>query len=71
MSVDPKIAPAGAVEEFRNLIGGEWCRGVTGKTFDNINPADTRDVVGRFQASTAVDARAAVDAAAAAFAGWK
>ncbi|MEO8654632.1 MAG: aldehyde dehydrogenase family protein [Ramlibacter sp.] len=59
------------VEEFRNHIGGEWAAAVGGKTFDNVNPADTRDIVGRFQASTSADALAAVDAAAAAFAGWR
>jgi len=55
--------------EFANLIGGEWTRGA--KTFDDVNPADTRDVVGRFPASTPDDARAAVTAAAAAFASWR
>ena len=59
------------IEEFRNHIGGEWTASVGGKTFDNVNPADTRDIVGRFQASTSADALAAVDAAAAAFAGWR
>jgi aldehyde dehydrogenase (NAD+) len=44
------------VEEFRNHIGGEWTAAVGGKTFDNVNPADTRDIVGRFQASTSADA---------------
>jgi len=39
--------------------------------FDNINPAEISDVVGRFQASTAADARSAVDAASAAFEAWK
>jgi acyl-CoA reductase-like NAD-dependent aldehyde dehydrogenase len=55
--------------EFANLIGGEWTR--SGKTFDDVNPADTRDIVGRFPAATADDARAAVTAAAAAFAAWR
>jgi aldehyde dehydrogenase (NAD+) len=62
---------AAEVEEFRNLINGDWVRCATGETFDNVNPADTRDVAGRFQASSAADARAAVESAAAAFAGWK
>jgi len=57
--------------EFRNLIGGEPIASSAGKTFEDINPADTRDIVGRFQASTAADARAAVAAAAAAFDGWR
>ncbi|MCJ0764435.1 aldehyde dehydrogenase family protein [Variovorax sp. CYS-02] len=58
-------------EEFCNHIQGEWSRSRTGRTFDNVNPADTRDIVGRFQASSADDAHAAVAAAAAAFDGWK
>src|SRR6185503_710146 len=57
--------------EFANCIGGEWIKSRTGRTFDDVNPADTRDVVGRFQASSADDARAAVAAAAAAFDGWR
>ena len=59
------------VEEFHNHIGGEWVAAIGGNTFDNVNPADTRDTVGRFQASTSADAAAAVDAAAAAFGSWR
>lgn len=56
---------------FNNLIAGEWTASVSGKTFPNINPADTRDVVGHFQASTPDDAQAALGAASAAFAKWR
>ncbi|SCU73905.1 Aldehyde dehydrogenase, thermostable [Cupriavidus necator] len=56
---------------FLNHIDGEWTACQSGRTFDNVNPADTADIVGRFQASSAIDAQAAVAAAAAAFAGWK
>jgi len=70
MSV-PAGAPAVRIEEFRNLIGGEWAASVTAKTFDDVNPADTREIVGRFQASSVADARAAVAAASAAFDGWR
>ena len=56
---------------FKNLIAGEWTGSVGGKTFANINPADTRDVVGHFQASALADAQAAIDAASAAFAQWR
>ncbi|KAF7963623.1 aldehyde dehydrogenase [Cupriavidus sp. UYMU48A] len=56
---------------FLNHIDGEWTTCQSGRTFDNVNPADTGDIVGRFQASSVVDAQAAVAAAAAAFAGWK
>lgn len=57
--------------EFKNLIGGEWAVSVSGQTFANINPADTRDVVGYFQASDERDARAAVQAASEAFPSWR
>lgn len=62
---------ADAIETFHNLIDGQWVPSATGRLFDNLNPADTRDIVGRFQASSAADAQAAVAAAAAAFAGWR
>ncbi|GAA5234939.1 aldehyde dehydrogenase family protein [Verticiella sediminum] len=56
---------------FGNYIDGAWAEGSSGATFDNVNPADTRDIVGRFQASGAEDGRRAVAAAAAAFDGWR
>ena len=58
-------------ETYRNYIDGEWCDSASGRTVDNINPADTRDIVSRHAASDARDAAAAVAAAAAAFEGWK
>ncbi len=61
---------SGTVEEFPTLINGAWIHGVA-KPFDNINPADTSDIVGRFQASTAAEAKLAVKAAAEAFELWK
>lgn len=60
-----------AVEEFKNYIGGEWVASRGSDRFDNINPADTTDTVGRFPASTAADAEATVRAASAAFAAWR
>ena len=42
------------LEEFPNLVNGEKLRGVA-KPFDNTNPADTSDIVGRFQASSAAE----------------
>lgn len=58
-------------ERFQNLINGIWQDSGTAQVFENINPADTRDVVGLFQASNAQDARRAIEAASAAFAAWK
>ena len=43
----------------------------TGETFENRNPADTRDVVGIFQKSGKADVDAAVEAAKRAFAKWR
>src|SRR5579885_2636508 len=56
---------------YRNFIDGEWVESATGATFENRNPADTRDVVGIFQKSSKADADAAVDAAKRAFAKWR
>ena len=41
---------------FLNYIGGEWVACASGVTAPNLNPADTSDVVGRFQQSDADDA---------------
>jgi aldehyde dehydrogenase (NAD+) len=57
--------------QFMNWIGGEPVAASTGRSFDDVNPADTRDIVGRFQASSAADAAAAVNAAAEGFDAWR
>ena len=56
---------------YRNFIDGEWVEASTGETFENRNPADTRDVVGIFQKSAKADVDAAVDAAKRAFVKWR
>jgi acyl-CoA reductase-like NAD-dependent aldehyde dehydrogenase len=56
---------------YKNYIGGEWVEASTGETFENINPADTREIVGIFQKSGAADVEAAVEAAKQAFAKWR
>lgn len=56
---------------FDNYIGGQWQPSQSGRTQPNLNPADRDDVVGAFPLSTAQDAQAAVEAAQAAFAGWR
>ncbi len=60
-----------ATKTWFNLIGGRWIPSKTGKTFPNINPARTDDVVGEFQASNAEDVDAAVSAAAEAWKTWR
>ena len=56
---------------FQNYINGEWRPAMSGKTFENRNPADTDDLVGTFAASGADDVKAAVDAAVHAFESWR
>jgi len=56
---------------YRNFIDGEWVEASTGDTFENRNPADTRDLVGIFPKSAKPDVNAAVDAAKRAFVKWR
>jgi aldehyde dehydrogenase (NAD+) len=56
---------------YKNFIDGEWVEASTGQTFENCNPADTRDVIGIFQRSGKADVDAAVGAAKQAFAKWR
>ena len=56
---------------FQNFIGGRWVGPSTGRHFDNINPADTRDVIGRFPLSAAEDVAAAVASAKRGFELWR
>jgi len=56
---------------FKNFIDGEWVESVSGQTFEDRNPADTREVVAIFQRSNKADVDAAVDAAKRAYAKWR
>jgi alpha-ketoglutaric semialdehyde dehydrogenase len=56
---------------YQLFIAGRWVSGVTGETFESVNPADTRDVAGRFQAGTAADVAMAIRAAEMATPSWK
>ena len=51
-----------------NLIGGEWVAGA--RSSRNINPSDTRDVVGEYAQADAAQAQQAVAAAQQALPGW-
>src|ERR1700741_1634965 len=56
---------------YRNYIGGKWIESTSTRTAQNINPANTDDVLGTIRQATRDEARAAVDAAAGAFRGWR
>lgn len=60
-----------STKTYHNFIGGEWVKSSTGEWFDNVNPADTSDIVGRFPNSTADDVNAAVSAAKNAATKWR
>src|SRR5262249_24807329 len=53
---------------FKNLIGGEWLDGP--RASRNINPCDTRDLVGEYAQADAEQAKHAIAAATQAQAGW-
>ncbi len=59
------------METYRNFIGGQWVESSSPKTVENINPANTDDVIGLVRLSTREEARSAVEAAAEAFRGWR
>jgi acyl-CoA reductase-like NAD-dependent aldehyde dehydrogenase len=56
---------------YQLFIAGRWVSGVSGETFESVNPADTREIVGRFQAGTPADVAMAIRAAEMATPGWK
>src|SRR5438045_3931781 len=56
---------------FRHFIAGEWCESPSGPTFESHNPADARDVIGRFQQGTAADVAMAIRAADTAGGLWR
>ncbi len=59
------------IQTYKNYIGGEWVKSASGEYFENLNPADTTDVVGRFPKSTKEDVDAAVAAAKNAATKWR
>jgi len=58
-------------QTYLNLIGGKWVPARSGKTFNNLNPADQRDQIGVFPDSDQRDVDEAVKAAQKAYDGWR
>lgn len=58
-------------ERYLNCIGGAWVGAESGEFFENINPADTSDLIGLFPKSSAADVDRAVEAAEKAFDAWR
>lgn len=55
---------------FQNFIAGAWVPSASGRHFENLNPADTRDVIGHFPRSDASDVARAVASAQRGFELW-
>src|SRR6478752_7242934 len=70
-SADRATNPTAEPPTFRHFIAGEWCESTSGATFESHNPADARDVIGRFQQGTAADVAMAIRAADVAGAMWR
>jgi len=68
---DARNVSRASVKTYHNFIGGKWVPSESGEVFENINPADTRDIVGRFPLSTNEDVNAAANAAQGAFDRWR
>jgi aldehyde dehydrogenase (NAD+) len=66
--MDPVVAEA---RTFQLFIAGEWVDSGGGRTFESRNPADTRDLIGHFQAGTAADVARAIRSAETAGLRWR
>src|SRR5438552_189338 len=59
------------MDTYRNFINGKWIESNSSKAVNNINPANTEDIIGTNRQATRDEARAAVEAAAEAFHSWR
>src|SRR5437763_3631119 len=59
------------MDTYRNFISGKWTESSSSRIVNNINPANTHDVIGSNRQATRDEARAAVEAAAEAFHSWR
>ncbi len=70
----PQAGPTalrGKVQQtYLDLIGGEWVASDSQRTFEDRNPADTREVIAIFPESDARDVQKAIAAAQQALPGW-
>jgi aldehyde dehydrogenase (NAD+) len=59
------------MKEYKNFIDGKWVPSVTGKTYEDRNPANYEEVIGIFPQSNYEDVEKAVKAAKKAYEHWK
>lgn len=58
-------------KKYQNYINGKWVDAISGKTFENRNPANWDEVIGTFPLSEKQDVDEAVKAARRAFETWR
>jgi aldehyde dehydrogenase (NAD+) len=56
---------------YKNFINGEWLESASGRTFENVNPANRHELIGIFQKSNVEDVETAVAAAKEAYKTWR
>src|SRR2546428_94301 len=56
---------------YKNFISGEWVESASGRTFENVNPANRHELIGIFQKSNVEDVETAVAAAKEAYKTWR
>ena len=56
---------------YKSYVNGQWIDSASGKTAENINPANISDVIGTIELASREEARSAVEAAYNAFRDWK
>ena len=59
------------IPAFKNFIAGQWVASSSGEYFDNVNPANSDDVIGHFPLSNASDVERAVASAQRGFELWR
>ncbi|MEO0131102.1 MAG: aldehyde dehydrogenase family protein [candidate division WOR-3 bacterium] len=59
------------MKEYKNFIDGRWVPSVTGKTYENRNPANYDEIIGIFPQSNYEDVEKAVSAAKRAYEHWR
>src|SRR5213593_1242645 len=59
------------MKKFNNFIAGKWVSPESGEYFDNRNPADRGDVIGKFPLSDRRDVERAVESAKRGFERWR
>ena len=58
------------MDRYINYINGEWRDSAGKKTFTDINPSDSRDLIGEFADSTPEDVKIAINSANNSFSKW-